>query len=183
LKRKTKLLHFNLHDVKQGSVYIRRGTFTPESLELESEEVGEGWDRVRNSEAGGLDLALRGVGWHMMYIANRVHGFAFGPIGQNTIRTAAASLLRKLRPQMFNSVEIISVTAHHFAGVPYVHVSGCARHIQESGEIASFITRRNEITRTARQSRFGSLLSHSFLESAPTVHRIEKEQGRATRIR
>jgi hypothetical protein len=175
LKRTTRLIRRDLHDVKQGSVFIRRGTFTPEILELESEEAGDGWDRVRNSEAGGLDLALRGVGWHMIYIADRVHGFAFGPIGQNTIRTAAGSLLRKLRPQMFNSVEIIGVTAHHFAGVPYVHVIGCARHIQQSGEIASFVTRRNEITRTARQFRVAS-----FLESAPTVHVIKKEQAHAT---
>ena len=176
MKRKTKNTRFNLHDVKQGSVFIRRGTVTPESLELESEDIGEGWDCVRNSEAGGLDLSLRGVGWHMMYIADRIHGFAFGLVGQNTIRTAAASLLRKLRPQMFNSVEIIGVTAQHFAGVPYVHVIGCARHIQQSGEIASFDHRRNEITRTARQSRSGS-----FLDSAPTVHTIRKEPAYATR--
>ena len=176
MKRKTKNTRFNLHDVKQGSVFIRRGTVTPESLELESEEIGEGWDRVRNSEASGLDLSLRGVGWHMIYIADRIHGFAFGPIGQNTICTAAASLLRKLRPQMFNSVEIIGVTAQHFAGVPYVHVIGCARHIQQSGEIASFDNRRNEITRTARQSRSGS-----FLDSAPTVHTLRKEPAYATR--
>ena len=175
MKRTTKLTRRDLHDVKQGSVFIRRGTFTPESLELESEEAGEGWDRVRNSEAGGLDLALRGVGWHMIYIADRVHGFAFGPIGQNTIRTAAASLLRKLRPQMFNSVEIIGVTAHHFAGVPYVHVIGCARHIQQSSEIASFVTRRNEITRTARQFR-----SASILDAAAAVPSIKKEKAHAT---
>jgi hypothetical protein len=178
LKRKTKITRFNVYDVKQGSVFIRRGTFTPESLEVESEEVGEGWDRVRNSEAGGLGLALRGAGWHMVYIADRIHGFAFGPIGQNTIRTAVGSLLRKLRPQMFNCVEVIGITAHHFAGVPYVHVIGCARHIQESGEIASFVARRNEITRTARQFR-----SASILESAPTVHSIQKEQAHATRNR
>lgn len=175
MKRKTRLVRHDLHDVTQGSVFIRRGTFTPETLEIESEEAGEGWDRVRNSEAGGLDLALRGAGWHMVYIADRVHGFAFGPIGQNTIRTAAASLLRKLRPQMFNSVEIIGVTAHHFAGVPYVHVSGCARHIQQSGQIAGFVNRRNEITRTARQFR-----SPSILESAPTLHSSKKEQAHAT---
>jgi hypothetical protein len=178
LKRKTKITRFNLHDVKQGSVFIRRGTLTPESLELESEEAGEGWDRVRNREAGGLDLALRDVGWHMVYIAERVHGFAFGLVGQNTIRTAAASLLRKLRPQMFNCVEVIGITARHFAGVPYVHVIGCARHIQRSSEIPTFASRRNEITRTARQSR-----SASLLDSAPTVHTIKKEQGHAARNR
>jgi hypothetical protein len=178
LKRKTKLTRFNLHDVKQGSVFIRRGTFTPESLELESEGVGEGWDRIRNSEAGALDLSLRGVGWHMFYIAERVHGFAFGPVGQNTIRTAAASLLRKLRPQMFNCVEVVGITAQHFAGVPYVHVIGCSRHIQQSSEIATFDNRRNEITRTARQSR-----SDSLLDSSPIAHTAKKEQGHAARNR
>jgi hypothetical protein len=114
----------------------------------------------------------------MIYIADHVHGFAFGPVGLNTIHTAAASLLRKLRPRMFNCVEIIGVTAHHFAGVPYVHVIGCGRHIQQSGEMATFDNRRSEITRTARQSR-----SDSLLDSAPTIHAVRKEPGHAARNR
>jgi hypothetical protein len=132
---------------------MRRGTSTPETLELESEELSEGWDRVRNIEAGELDLSLRTEGWHMFYIADAVHAFALGAFDQETIRTATVSLLRKLRAQMFNCVEVTGLSAKHFAGIPYVHLSGTPRHIQESGEMATFVSRRNEITRTALESR------------------------------
>jgi hypothetical protein len=153
LKKRSKAVRYEQHDLKQGSVLIRQGTVTPESLELESEELCEGWDRVRNTEAGQLELSLRLAGWHMFYMADAVHAFALGALDQDTIRTAATSLLRKLRPQMFNCVELTGLSAKHFAGIPYVHLSGTPRHIQESGEIDRFVSRRNEITRTALESR------------------------------
>jgi hypothetical protein len=134
-------------------MFIRQGTVTPESLELESEELCEGWDRVRNTEAGAFELSLRMAGWHMFYMADAVHAFALGAPDQDTIRTAAASLLRKIRPQMFNCVELTGLSAKLFAGIPYVYLTGTPRHIQESGEIATFVSRRNEITRTALESR------------------------------
>jgi hypothetical protein len=153
LKQNRKTVRYGQNDIKQGSVLMRRGTLTPEALELESEELGEGWDRVRNIEAGELDLLLRAEGWHMFYLADAVHAFALGHFDQDTIRTAAVSLLRKLRPQMFNCVEVTGLSERHIAGIPYVHLAGSPRHIQQEGDMASFVSRRNEITRTALESR------------------------------
>lgn len=152
MEKKNKISH-NYHDLKVGTVVIRIGTETPESLELESEGLCEGWDRVRNTEAAAIDRSLRGSGWHMFYLADSKHAVAVGSFNQATIRTALLRLLGKLRPQMFNCVELTEVSAKHFAGIPYVHVTGHARHIQGEMQIDSFVSRRNEITRTALQAR------------------------------
>jgi hypothetical protein len=148
-----KKIHYNRHDLKVGTILIRIGTVTPETIELESEGFCEGWDRVRNSEAAELERSLRGSGWHMSYLADSASAVAIGTFDQETIGTAVLRLLKKLRPQMFNSVELTEVSAKRFAWIPYVHLTGHARHIQHEMQIDSFVSRRNEITRTALQAR------------------------------
>jgi hypothetical protein len=101
--KKPKKIPYNLHDRCVGSVVIRTGTVTPESLELESEELFDGWERVRNTEAVELDRSVRSAGWHMISVGSSQHAVAVGGLEQETIRTATERLLRKLRPGMFNS--------------------------------------------------------------------------------
>lgn len=151
--KQTNKIPYNRHDLKVGTILIRIGTVTPERLEVESEGFCEGWDRVRNTEATELERSLRGSGWHMFYLADSARAVAIGISDQGTICTAVLRLLKKLRSQMFNSVELTEVSTKHFAGIPYVHLTGHARHIQREMQIDSFISRRNEITRTALEAR------------------------------
>jgi hypothetical protein len=41
-------------------------------------------------------------------------------------------MLARLKPKKFNSLQITRVASKRFLGVPYVSVSACSRHIQES---------------------------------------------------
>jgi hypothetical protein len=41
-------------------------------------------------------------------------------------------MLARLTPDKFNSLQITRVASKRFLGVPYVRVSACSRHIQES---------------------------------------------------
>jgi hypothetical protein len=144
----------NQHDLKVGTVIIRVGTVTPENLELESEGLCEGWDRVRNTDALALERSLRSSGWHMCYLAGSSQSsIAVGTLDQKRIRTASLRLLAKLRSQMFNCVELTELSAKRFAGIPYVRVTGHARQIQREMQVATFVTRRDEINRSALQSR------------------------------
>jgi hypothetical protein len=152
MKNKNKISP-NQHDLKAGTVFIRVGTVMPENLELESEGLCEGWDRVRNTDALALERSLRSSGWHMCYLADSSQSIAVGTLDQKTIRTASLRLLAKLRPQMFNCVELTELSAKRFACIPYVRVTGHARQIQREMQVATFVSRRDEVNRTALQSR------------------------------
>jgi hypothetical protein len=147
-KKQTKI-PYNHNDIKAGSVIMRAGTVTPERMELESEDFCDGWDRVRNYEAGPLDKSLRAAGWRLCFIAESLQAVAVGTYDQDTVQRAIITLLGKLGPQMFNCVEVTEIAYKDFVGVPYVHVVGHARHIQREVELDSFVSRRNEIHRTA----------------------------------
>jgi hypothetical protein len=147
-KRRNKI-PYNQNDLKIGSVIIRVGTVTPERMEVESEALCEGWDRIRNVEAGNLDRALRAAGWHMMYLAQGREAVAVGSFEQETVERATASLLGKLKSQMFNCVELTEISYRNFIGVPYVHVAGHARHIQREMQIESYASRKSDIRRGA----------------------------------
>jgi hypothetical protein len=140
---------FNQHDLREGSVIMRHGTVTPERMELESEDFCEGWDRIRNLQAGLLDIALRGAGWRMCFLGESLQAVALGGYDQETVRRAAETLLGKSSAKMFNCLEVTEIAYKHFLGVPYVHVTGHARHIQREVEMPSFDIRKNEIDRAA----------------------------------
>jgi hypothetical protein len=146
---KRKKIPYNHNDLKSGSLMVRIGTVTPERLEIESEGFCEGWDRVRHCDAGILDKQLRGAGWRMFFLADALHAVSIGPLDQETVGQATAKLLGKSHGQMFNSFELTDVEYRHFCGVPYVHVTGHARHIQCEIEMDSMASRSSEINRAA----------------------------------
>lgn len=148
MKRKIKI-PYHVNDLKPGGLIMRAGTVTPERLEVESEGFCEGWEQIRNSDGETMDRTLRGVGWNMFYLADAMQAVALGSFDQETVRTATHTLLHKMQPQMFNCVELTEVSAKHFAGIPYVHLTGHARHIQRDEQIGTLTSRRNEIARTA----------------------------------
>lgn len=151
--KKPKKILYTLHDLRVGSVVIRSGTVTPEALEIESEELCDGWDRVRNTGAVELDRSVRSAGWHMISVGSSEHAVAVGSLDQETIRTAAERLLRKVRPGMFNCVEVTEISEKHFAGIPYIHLCGQVRHIQPEVNTRTFSTRRTEIRRASQEHR------------------------------
>jgi hypothetical protein len=128
---------------------MRSGTVTPERLEIESQDFCAGWDRVRNCGAGVLDKQLRGAGWRMFFVADSLQAVAIGPFDQETVQQATAKLLGKSHSQMFNCFEVTDIEYRHFIGIPYVHVTGHARHIQRDPEMEPFTIRKGEISRTA----------------------------------
>jgi hypothetical protein len=54
----------------------------------------------------------------MISVGSSQHAVAVGGLEQETIRTATERLLRKLRPGMFNCVEVTEISQKHFAGIP-----------------------------------------------------------------
>jgi hypothetical protein len=88
------------------------------------------------------------------------------------VRRAAETLLGKSAAKMFNCLEVTEIAYKHFLGVPYVHVTGHARHIQREVLVPSFDIRKNEIDRAAltmRDARKSGNKSLSDRRSLPST--------------
>ena len=118
--------------IKAGAILIEDGALLPESLGLESEPRSNGWRRVKNLDAVGLDRRVREAGWTFFYLAGEIKANVFGFDVEKTTRKATTRLLEILKSDKLNCLEITQVACKRFLGMPYVSVSGHARHIQGS---------------------------------------------------
>jgi hypothetical protein len=118
--------------IKGGTILIKDGTFLPDALQLESEPCATGWRLVQNLDGCGLDRKIHDAGWTFFCIAGEIKTIVFGFEGKKKVRTAVKRMLARLKSAKFNSLEITRVASKRFLGVPYLSVSACSRHIQES---------------------------------------------------
>jgi hypothetical protein len=76
----------------------------------------------------------------------------FGAIGAKNIQNAIKRMLEKLKPMNFNCLEVTSIVAKRFLGVPYAVVLAHSRHIQQSCYLDGADERRTS-QRDAEQAR------------------------------
>jgi hypothetical protein len=118
--------------IKAGTILIKDGTFLPDALQFESEPCATGWRLVKDLDGYGLDRKIHEAGWNFFYMAGEIKTMVFGFEGQKKVRRAVKRILARLKSEKFNSLEITRVASKSVLGVPYVSVSACSRHIQES---------------------------------------------------
>ena len=118
--------------IKAGAILIEAGALLPESLWLESELCSNGWRRVKNLDGVGLDRRVRDAGWTFFFLAGESKASVFGFDLEKTTHRATTRLLANLKSDKLNCLEITQVVWKRFLGMPYVSVSGHARHIQKS---------------------------------------------------
>lgn len=118
--------------IKAGAILIEDGALLPESLWLESEPCSNGWRRVKNLDGSGLDGRVRNAGWTFFFLAGEIKASVFGFDLEKTTHRATTRLLANLKADKLNCLEITQVVWKRFLGMPYVSVSGHARHIQKS---------------------------------------------------
>src|SRR6202162_1322901 len=118
--------------IKTGTILIKDGTFLPDALRFESEPCATGWRLVKDLDGYGLDRKIHEAGWTFFCLAGEIKATIFGFDGQKTVRRAVKRILARLKSGKFNSLEITRVASKRFLGVPFVSVSACSRHIQES---------------------------------------------------
>jgi hypothetical protein len=118
--------------INRGTVLFKDGTFLPDALKFDSEPCATGWRLVKDLDGYGLNRKIHDAGWRFFCIAGEIKSTAFGLEGQKNVRRAVKGMLARLKPKKFNSLQITRVASKRFLGVPYVSVSACSRHIQES---------------------------------------------------
>ena len=118
--------------IKTGTILIKDGAFLPDALQFESGPCATGWRLVKDLDGYGLDRKIHEAGWTFFCLASEIKATIFGFDRKKTVRRAVKRILANLKSERFNSFEITRVTSKRFLGVPYVSVSACSRHIQES---------------------------------------------------
>jgi hypothetical protein len=124
--------------IDAGALLVEKNTLLPEPFRLENHFPGSGWARIAdNGDANQAGRSLADAGWTFFYAAGTIRASALGFQSQNMIQAALQRLLTKVRLQRCNSLEIDEVATHSFWGLPYVSVSGHARHIQKGMSFAA----------------------------------------------
>ena len=130
--------------VQVGTILI--GEESPrmaEVLALESEPYLENWSVVKALDGFAMDRRIHAAQWNFFFLAGEVKVMFFGVIGATKVREALKRILRKVKQQNFNCLEVTGIVAKRFLGVPYATVSAHSRHIQQSCQLDSLKTRRN----------------------------------------
>jgi hypothetical protein len=118
--------------VHVGSILIKEWSGMPQLLGFETEPCSGNWSMVKAPDVFALDRKIHAAGWNLFFMAAEVKVMFIGAVSAAKIQNALQGLLRKVRQQHFNSLEITGIVAKRFLGVPYVTVSAHSRHMQQS---------------------------------------------------
>src|ERR1700745_2818442 len=118
--------------INTGTILFKDETLLPDAMQFDSEPCATGWRLVKNLEGYELNRRIHDAGWRFFCIAGEIKSSVFGLEGPKTVREAVKRMLARLKADKFNSLQITRVVSKRFLGVPYVSVTACSRHIQES---------------------------------------------------
>jgi hypothetical protein len=114
--------------IAAGTVLVERGTPLPELLKLEVDSAAAGWaPAAGNLKSQQLEKELTAAGWTFFYMAAAIKVTAFG----SAMEKPLDRLIRAVKLQRCNCLEIDGVEACSFWGFPYVKMSAHPRHIQK----------------------------------------------------
>ena len=118
--------------INTGTILFKDETLLPDALQFDSEPCATGWRLVKDLDGYELNRRIHDAGWRFFCIAGEIKSSVFGLEGPKNVRRAVKRMLARQTSDKFNSLQITRVAAERFLGVPYVSVSACSRHIQES---------------------------------------------------
>jgi hypothetical protein len=121
----------NSRTIGAGSILVEKNTLLPGSLAVESGLTESGWVQFANNpDRDQLGNKLAAAGWTFFLMAGAIKTIAFGFERPRMIQAALKRLIATVRLQNCNCLEIDTIAAHSFLGMPYLSLSGHSRHIQ-----------------------------------------------------
>ena len=120
--------------MKINSVFLRDACTLPSQFNLLQEPFSRGWAEAIGTEASELDTAIRGAGWHFMWLADSYSSQALGRTAETAIRCALARALPGVNKR-FNAAELDSVHVVTFPGFRIARVTVQARQIQRQASL------------------------------------------------
>lgn len=128
--------------IQVGTVLIDDSPLIARFLGLECEACSGSWSVVKLLDGFALDRKIHAAGWNFFFMAAEIKVVFFGGLGARNIQNAMTRILRKVKQQHFNGLEVTGIVAKRFLGVPYGTVSAHSRHIQQGGRLDSADARR-----------------------------------------
>lgn len=128
--------------IQVGTILIDDAPQLARVLAVKSEPYSGNWSVLRNPDSKALDGDLHAAGWEYFFLAAEVKAMFFGALGAQRIRNAVKRILKKVKSQDFNCLEVTGIVAKRFWGMPYAVVSAHSRHIQQGDHLDDIDTRR-----------------------------------------
>ena len=118
--------------IQAGMILMKEWPGMTQLLNLESEPCSGEWSLLKVLDGFTLDRKIHSAGWNFFFMAAEVKVMFFGSLGATKIQNALKRILKKVRKQHFNGLEVTEIVSRRFFGVPYVTVSAHSRHMQQS---------------------------------------------------
>jgi hypothetical protein len=118
--------------IQVGAILIDDWPLMIKLRALETEPFSGNWSLVKALDGLALDRKIRASGWNFFFMAAEVKAMSLGALGAKKIQNALKRILKEVKQQHFNSLEVTAIVAKRFLGVPYAIVSAHSRHVQES---------------------------------------------------
>lgn len=123
--------------ITPGKLFIHAGAILPPEVRAGEALAESGWASIANApSAGEVEGLIAGSRWRLFYLAGALRATAPGQKSPRTVQAALVKILRRIAALGFNCVEIDSVAAQRYLGVPYTSVMAHSRHLQQ-GDIAA----------------------------------------------
>ena len=118
--------------IKSGTILIERSALRPQVFQLEDAWSANAWTSVsHNLTTPELEKQLSIAGWTFFYMADAIRTTAFGFDRAKMIGAALRRLIKNVKLQKCNCLQIDDVSMHSFLGLPYMSISAHPRHIQK----------------------------------------------------
>ncbi len=112
-----------------GSIWMEDGIRMPDLLPVQHEFHASGWTAM-NGTCSSFEKEIEAAGWTLFYMAGEIKVTVFGPEADQNLASALKKLIKDVKAQHFNGVEITGVARKSFLKVPYIRVTAHARHLQ-----------------------------------------------------
>jgi hypothetical protein len=115
-------------------MFLRTGCKLPDGINLMQVQFSEKWMSVRDTIAAALDVKIRSVGWHFIWLEGVNSRFAAARTAESAIAKAITLALGQIKGH-FNAAELDSIHVRKFPGFRIARITLCARQIQQQSSL------------------------------------------------
>ena len=132
--------------ITSGVLLIQPDALRPRCFQVEADPHLNGWTVVTHGlTSQQLEKELSATGWTFFFMAGPIRMTAFGFNRDRTLNTALKRVIKAVKQQRCNCLQVESMDMRSFLGVQYITLSVRPRHIQKG---MVFVGRRLGLERT-----------------------------------
>jgi hypothetical protein len=118
--------------IKSGDLLVEQSELRPRCFEVQANSHPNAWRFIQhNLTPQDLEKELSATGWTFFFMAGAIRKTTFGFDREKAASVALERAIKGVKELRCNCLQIESVQAHSFLGIPWVCVSAYARHVQK----------------------------------------------------